>query len=228
MLQKKVIILKKIKYAEANLILHTLSSEGERLNFIARSAAKSFKRFSAGVLEPLHYLKVSYTEARSGDLHLLKEAQVIEDFYNLRTNYECLNLALYFLSFVSRLTHESLDDNEELFNLLGNTLQVLKKLSKEKGAPCADASADASASASAGTNTNAGASAEALSQLKLRFEIKALHQQGVCPADLFHSNLLAKPIGEHPIVFSTEELSKVEAIKLKVYHALKEYLPNFE
>lgn len=204
MLQKKIIILKKIKYAETNLILHTLSNEGERLNFIARSAVKSFKRFAAGILEPLHYLNASYTEAKSGDLHLLKEAQMIEDFYSLRQNYECLNLSLYFLSFVSKLTHESLDGNKELFNLLGNALTVLQKLSKE------DVSIDI------------------LNQLKLRFEMKALHQQGVYPEGIGYSDLLAKPIIEHPIVLSSENLLKTEAIKLKVYHALKEYLPNFQ
>lgn len=204
MLQKKIIVLKKIKYAETNLILHTLSNEGERLNFIARSAVKSFKRFAAGILEPLHYLNISYTEAKSGDLHLLKEAQIIEDFYSLRKNYECLNLSLYFLSFVSKLTHESLDGNKELFNLLGNSLKVLQKLSKKDS----------------GTDV--------LNQLKLRFEMKALQQQGIYPKGLGCPDLLAKPIVEHPIALSSEDLLKVETLKLKIYHALKEYLPNFQ
>lgn len=204
MLQKKIIVLKKIKYAETNLILHTLSSDGERLNFMARSAVKSFKRFAMGTLEPLHYLDISYVEAKSGDLHILKEAQIIEDFYHLRKNYECLNLSLYFLSLVSKLTHESVDGNTELFNLLGNTLKILQKLSA------------------------AGTKADILNQLKLRFEIKALHQQGVYPEDLRYSNLLTKPIVEHPVILSSTDTAKMGAIKLKVYHALKEYLPNFE
>ncbi|MBE8221889.1 MAG: DNA repair protein RecO [Bdellovibrionales bacterium] len=204
MLQKKIIVLKKIKYAETNLILHTLSSEGERLNFIARHAVKGSKRFATGTLDPLHYLNVSYTEAKSGDLNLLKEAQIIEDFYSLRKNYDCLNISLYFLSFVSKLTHESLDGNKELFNLLGNTLKILKKFSKQ------DVKEDI------------------LNQLKLRFEMKALHQQGVYPEGLGDSDLLSKSILEHPISLSSEDLIKTEAIKLKIHHSLKEYLPNFK
>lgn len=204
MLQKKVIILKKIKYAETNLILHTLSNQGERFNFMARSAVKSVKRFSAGTLEPLHYLKVSYVEARSGDLHKLKEAQIIEDFYSLRSNYECLRLSLYFLSLSSQLTQESVDGNTGLFNLLGNTLSLLNKLSL----------------------TDIGV--ESLAQLKLRFEVKALHQQGVCPETLAGSSLLTSPIGEHSVVLSSKNTSQTEAVKLKIYHALKEYLPNLK
>lgn len=215
MLQKKIFILKKIKYAENHLILHSLSSQGERINFMARSAVKNFKNFAQGTLEPLHYLNVSYTEPRSGDLCLLKEAQIIKDFYHLRKNYKCLSLSLYFLSLTSKLTQESLHENKDLFNLLGNALKVLEDLSLEH---CANGQASTPESLDRPSDKN-------LSQLKLHFVIKVLHQQGICPADLFKTPFLQHSIIEHPICLSFSGKEQ-DSNKQKAYQALKEYLPS--
>ncbi len=53
----RLIILRTIKYSEADLIVHGLNTEGARINFMAKSALKSRKRFGGGVLEPTHYMR---------------------------------------------------------------------------------------------------------------------------------------------------------------------------
>jgi DNA repair protein RecO (recombination protein O) len=56
---ERVIILSKTKYSEADLILKLISAEGEVYSVIAKSALKSKKRFGGGVLEPTHYIRAT-------------------------------------------------------------------------------------------------------------------------------------------------------------------------
>jgi len=125
----KVFILRKTRYGDADLILNCLNPNGARVSFIARSAVKSKKRFGGGVLEPTHYIHVLYDD-KSGSspleqpLHTLKEASIIDDFPNLRTSYERIEMALHFVRLVSEVVREGEVDAADLFNLLGNALKA--------------------------------------------------------------------------------------------------------
>lgn len=132
--KEKVFILKKTKYGEADLILNCLTPKGERISLFARSALKSKKRFGGGVLEPTHYIHVLYEDkagksSAENPLHTLKEASIIEDFPGLRTDYERIEMALYFVRLIADVVKEGDVDSSELFNLLGNTLRTTEKSS---------------------------------------------------------------------------------------------------
>lgn len=58
----RVILLTKTKYGEADLILKFVSVSGEVYSAIAKSALKSKKRFGGGVLEPTHFISVTLTK----------------------------------------------------------------------------------------------------------------------------------------------------------------------
>tara|TARA_Y100001935_G_scaffold252511_2_gene256591 strand:+ start:1250 stop:1858 length:609 start_codon:yes stop_codon:yes gene_type:complete len=124
----KLIVLKAIKHSESDLLVQTLSATGDRLHFLAKGALKSKKRFGGGVLEPTHYLDVLYKEGKSSSdsepLHILLEARVIRDFSGLREDYDRLNMALSFLSLVSRLTRSGSVGAKEIFDLLGHGLSA--------------------------------------------------------------------------------------------------------
>ena len=123
----RFIILKKIKYAEADLIIHGLSPRGEKLAFIARGALRSKKRFGGGVLEPTHFVSFTYKQASEhGQLNVLQEATLVNDFPGLRTDYDRLETALHILECVSKVSQEGDRDSEFLFNLLGHTLKALE------------------------------------------------------------------------------------------------------
>lgn len=156
----KFIILKKSKYSEADLILQTLGMNGARYSFIARSALKSKKRFGGGVLEPLHFVNFTYKPAREmGQLNTLEEAQLIQEFKNIRRSYDSLEVALHVLDCVYKVSLEGDVGSEFLFNLLGNALKAIDSLSDDKKLP----------------------------QLKLHFYLKLLLQQGVVsPEEWMH------------------------------------------
>lgn len=147
--QDRFIILKKIKYGEADLIIQAIGSDGSRSSFIAKSALKSKKRFGGGILEPLHFVNFTYREgANAQQMKTLNEATLIEDFKEIREDYDRLELALFMLNCVSHVSLEGDQNSDFLFNLTGHSLRAASR-------------------------------AENLPVLKLHFCLKFLYQQGV-------------------------------------------------
>ena len=164
--QDKFIILRKIKYGEADLIIHALGSDGARTAFMARSALKSKKRFGGGILEPLHFVNFSYRDTQdSNKLKNLTEASLIDDFRDIRSSYEKLELALFVLNCVSHVSLEGDQNSEVLFNLTGHTLRAIS------------------------TTKN-------LEVLKLHFCLKFLYQQGVIAFENWMSPFLKANMSE--------------------------------
>ncbi len=112
-------------FKDADLILDVLSKEGERLVLTAKNARNSRRRFSGGVLEPLNFVEIYYTQAKSGYLYV-QEAKVIKGFAGLRQDYRKLEMAFHFVKLIAKATYEGLPDNKSLFDLLGNSLHSLE------------------------------------------------------------------------------------------------------
>lgn len=125
------IVLKKILYQESDLILKVLLSNGEKASFFAKSALKSKKRFGGGLLDPLHYLEFQVAPKKNdSELHFLNEAQMLYDFAALKTDYDKIKVALYFLKIMNKVEMSSLDDSSRVFDLLLHTLRSLEKCKK--------------------------------------------------------------------------------------------------
>lgn len=131
--QDRFIILKKVKYGEADLIIQALGSNGSKYSFMARSALKSKKRFGGGILEPLHYVNLSYKDSFDPTkMKTLNEAQLIEDFASIRENYDRLELALFVVNCVSHVSLEGDANSDFLFNLTGHTLRAISQSNEVK------------------------------------------------------------------------------------------------
>ena len=123
----KAIVLKKTKYAEADLILTLLTPRGEKISCIARGALKSKKRFSGGVLEPTHFIEAQVKlSQKSESLSTLEGAQLIDGFEGLRKDYDRLDLALYLMDCVYHISQEGDSGSDALFNLTGHALKTLQ------------------------------------------------------------------------------------------------------
>jgi DNA repair protein RecO (recombination protein O) len=126
--EEKIIILRTIRHGEGDLIVHGLTRVGAKMSFFAKSALQSRKRFGGGLLEPTHYVHIQFQRAsREDGLHRLNEAQMIKPFSGLRESYDRIELALYFVSVVDRLSHEGMIDFASLFDLLGHSLEAAEK-----------------------------------------------------------------------------------------------------
>jgi DNA repair protein RecO (recombination protein O) len=192
--KEKILVLRLFKHGESDLIVHALNTVGARLNFFVRGGAKSRKRFPGGILEPTHYLDVSYRQGSSNDgdpLHFLQEAQLIREFPKLRTDYNRLECALHLLKLVHKLSQQGVVDSPDLFNLLGNTL------------------------AAAETSND-------LAKLKVHFELKLLASQGILPGETQFQPWLGAGIAQHEQISSQGEERRW--VEQQVHAHLKQYL----
>lgn len=169
MLKKdRVIVLRLIKHGEADLVVQSINRHGARVSFFAKGGLKSKKRFAGGLLEPTHYIEVTFKERadiNDGEpLHTLLEAQLIRGFDGLRKDYDRLQVALYFLRVMSKVAQAGLVDAKDLFDLLGNALQAAE-------------------------------STESIHKLKIHFEMKVLAAQGVLPP--LNENWVQVPLRDH-------------------------------
>ena len=190
----RIIVLRTIKHGESDLIVHALSSQVGRLNFIAKGAMRSKKRFGGGVLEPTHFVEVLYKkkdEQIESPLHFLEEAKLINGFESLRLNYDRLQTAFYLLQLVSKVSQENDWYGQELFNLTGNTLRALE-------------------------------SSEQPELLKTHFEMKLIASQGVLPPDLPENDLYDLKISDHEK--SRMPKATFGLLRNRVHHAINSYL----
>jgi len=185
-IEDKILILKKTLHNEGSLIVSGLNRQGAKMVFYARSALQSRKRFGGGVLEPTHYVLVSYQESKQeGSLYRLTEAQLLEDFSQLRTDYDRLSLALWAVGVVEKMSREGVVDSNELFDLLGNLLR------------------------SAETSPH-------LSQLRAHFIVKLLSIQGVFPTEEQWEKWRLLSVKEHNLLeeISPHESKRLEGLLL--------------
>ena len=80
-------------------------------------------------MEPSSYIEIEYRPSKSA-LNTLQQAWFLDNFSKLRTSYQRLSLALYFLNLISKLSQEGTEDTEELFRLLGNALKLTETSEK--------------------------------------------------------------------------------------------------
>ena len=103
------------------MIVRGLGSGGNQMSFIARGALKSKRRFPGPVLEPSAFIEAEYRPSKKS-LRGLNQAWMIKDFPGLRTSYDRLELALFFLRIMAEISQEGTNDSKEMFNLLGSAL----------------------------------------------------------------------------------------------------------
>ncbi len=183
--EERIIVLRKIKHGESDLIVHGLNRQGAKMAFFAKAAAKSRKRFGGGVLEPTHYIRINYQEAKDPDgLNRLDEAKLLEDFKNLRSDYERLETALYLVSLVEKVSKEGVVDSPDTFDLLGNALRA------------AETAID-------------------LPRLRLHFQIRLLASQGVLPVLPDMEIFLETSIKEHAQIPLDAETSATLKLRIE-------------
>lgn len=118
----EAIVLRKLRYGEADSILHLYTQQHGRVGAIAKGVRRSRSRFG-GRLEPFFRLELVLHEGR-GDLATITSASTVEGYPRLRERADSLDSAAKVGDFVLRL----LDDREKnapAYNLIANMLGLL-------------------------------------------------------------------------------------------------------
>jgi DNA repair protein RecO (recombination protein O) len=118
----EAIVLRSLRYGEADRILHLITPQMGRVSAIAKGVRKPRSRFG-GRLEPLFRVELQLYEGR-GDLFTVTSADTVAAHPRLRESGACLDAASRACDAVSRLTEPG-DPSLAVFNLLTNELSVL-------------------------------------------------------------------------------------------------------
>ena len=121
-LKTEAIVLRSIRYGEADRILHLYTPEHGRLSAIAKGVRRARSRFGAR-LEPFFHVAVVLHEGR-GELYTVTGVDTIDSHARLRESARSLDCAARACDAVGRL-FETGDPHPEVFALLSNELAVL-------------------------------------------------------------------------------------------------------
>jgi DNA repair protein RecO (recombination protein O) len=124
-LRTEAIVLRSIRYGEADRILHIYSPDHGRMSAIAKGARRTRSRFGAR-LEPFFHLRMLLYQSHPprSDLHTVTSAETVDAHGPLRERAASLDAAARACDAVARL-FESGDPSPPVFHLLSNELRLL-------------------------------------------------------------------------------------------------------
>ena len=121
-LKAEGIVLRSIRFGEADRILHLYTPDRGRISAIAKGVRKTRSRFG-GRLEPFFRLNLILHEGRS-DLMTVSAAETVSAYARLRSDGAALDNAARACDAVTRL-FETTEANAPVFHLLANELGLL-------------------------------------------------------------------------------------------------------
>jgi DNA repair protein RecO (recombination protein O) len=163
----EAVVLRSMRYGEADRILHVYTPHRGRLSAIAKGVRRARSRFG-GRLEPFFRLRLELHEGRS-EILTVTGASTVEGYPRLREDARALDAAARACDAVGRL-FETPEPHPAVFNLLCRRLSLLDAPPAPASAPPDDPTA-ASRAASAPTGRAAA----------LQFRLKLLHAAGLAP-----------------------------------------------
>jgi DNA repair protein RecO (recombination protein O) len=122
LLKTEAVVLRSIRYGEADRILHLYTPHQGRLSAIAKGVRRASSRFG-GRLEPFFRLRIELHEGR-GELLTVTGAQTVSGHPKLRANAGALDAAARACDAVGRL-FETGEPHPGVFNLLCHKLSLL-------------------------------------------------------------------------------------------------------
>jgi DNA repair protein RecO (recombination protein O) len=129
------VVLRSIRFGEADRVLHIYTAERGRVNAIAKGVRKTTSRFG-GRLEPLTRAALMLHEGR-GELHTVSGADIVTAHADVRARPYTLRVALIGAEAVLKL-HPEPDPQPRVFDGLVRFLELLDGPVPEAGDPAAD------------------------------------------------------------------------------------------
>lgn len=116
------IVLARRSYSEADRILSVYSKNHGRLSLIAKGVRRPISK-KRGHIEVFNQIKLQVIRGKG--LDLMTEAEIIDNFSEVRKNLKKIVLAYYFMEVVGRTTHEG-EKHPELYASILKFLRALK------------------------------------------------------------------------------------------------------
>ncbi|MBR5227384.1 MAG: DNA repair protein RecO [Clostridia bacterium] len=128
LLKVKGVVIKETQYKDNDKILTLLTDEFGKISCIAKGAKKT----NSSLLAPCQFLVCSeFVLYKGTTFYHINSAEIIDTFYNLRIDYEKLEVAYEITKILSQTVGEG-EDAKEILSLFLNTLYVIENKDIEK------------------------------------------------------------------------------------------------
>lgn len=102
-IETRALLVKRVEFGEADLIVQLFTEDLGRLSALARAARRSGRRF-AGALQAFHTIEVTLADKPTSELVTLREARLSVPRLRITDNLETMNLAAAALGWVRQAT----------------------------------------------------------------------------------------------------------------------------
>ena len=130
-IKQQAIVIGGINYSDSSRVLWLFTPEYGRQSLLVKGARRAKSKFS-GVLETFNMLEVVYRRSRSGTLHTLKEASVLNQFRGLRKDLDSFMAASRAVELIKDVAAED-QESAELFQMLDDFLCCADETAGEEG-----------------------------------------------------------------------------------------------
>jgi DNA repair protein RecO (recombination protein O) len=96
-------VIARMPFGDTSLIIRCLSREAGRLTFMVKGANRPKSPFS-GALDLFYLVDFLFQPSRTGEMHTLREARIIEPNLGLRKSYANLLAVQYFAALIEAIT----------------------------------------------------------------------------------------------------------------------------
>jgi DNA repair protein RecO (recombination protein O) len=133
--KSEAIVLRSLRFSEADRILHLYTAERGRIGAIAKGVRKTKSRFGAR-LEPLSHVELMLHEG-AGELQTITGVELLRSHHETREDTYRLNVGLVGAEAMLRLFGEP-EANERAFGALARFLDVLDDAPRAESRPAVD------------------------------------------------------------------------------------------
>ena len=112
----EAVMLSRVNYGEADLVVHFLTRDYGKINGLAKNARKSRKRFG-NVLNPSALVELEFVPRRTSELVRLERGDLIRGFDGLSSDPRLLGMAGVALELTEAFC-QPLDPSPEIYDLL--------------------------------------------------------------------------------------------------------------
>ena len=123
----QAIVLNQHKYGDSSLICNLFTTDFGKVSIIAKGA-RSLKNPNSAILQPLNYIELIYIYKSKRNIQILKEASLIQKYFNMDTNYLKMTYSLTIIDIINKLSFHNNPCNI-IFRL---TYKTLKKIDTAK------------------------------------------------------------------------------------------------
>jgi DNA repair protein RecO (recombination protein O) len=125
----EAIVLSARKYSETSKIVTFFTKDFGKINAMVKGARNSKSKFGS-TLEPMNYLSITYYKKPASQLQLLSDAEIVINFWNIRTSLEHTAFGFSVVETVYKILEEHYV-NTSIFEDIVATLEKLNKISNQ-------------------------------------------------------------------------------------------------